>query len=143
MGPISNIGPKTSWAARDRPEQNLEEKLAVATLPEDTPDGGGGRHHITCGAGPHVPPLSRILMRGDDDDREPFMEHNSAPAAPISRNQCTRLAGNGRPASGHQPRPSRGRARAIARRCWAAAHGGGRWLRFQIFFLFSVSNFEI
>ncbi|KZV45937.1 hypothetical protein F511_30575 [Dorcoceras hygrometricum] len=25
MGPISNIGPKTSWAARDRPEQYLEE----------------------------------------------------------------------------------------------------------------------
>ncbi|KZV24621.1 FRIGIDA-like protein 1 [Dorcoceras hygrometricum] len=27
MGPISNIGPKTSRAARDRPEHNLEEKI--------------------------------------------------------------------------------------------------------------------
>ncbi|KZV16805.1 hypothetical protein F511_36561 [Dorcoceras hygrometricum] len=25
IGPISNIGPKTSWAARDKPEQNLED----------------------------------------------------------------------------------------------------------------------
>ncbi|KZT75840.1 hypothetical protein F511_47135 [Dorcoceras hygrometricum] len=27
MGPTSNIGPKTSWAARDRPELNLEVKF--------------------------------------------------------------------------------------------------------------------
>ncbi|KZV50698.1 hypothetical protein F511_25567 [Dorcoceras hygrometricum] len=40
-------------------------------------------------------------MRGGDDDRAPFMAHSSAPAAPISRNQCARLADNGRPASGH------------------------------------------
>ncbi|KZV44808.1 hypothetical protein F511_09851 [Dorcoceras hygrometricum] len=40
MGPISNIGPKTSRAARDRPEPNLEEKSAVATLPEITSDDG-------------------------------------------------------------------------------------------------------
>ncbi|KZV53671.1 hypothetical protein F511_27820 [Dorcoceras hygrometricum] len=35
MGPTSNIGPKTSWAARDRPELNLEEKFSRRNnLPE-------------------------------------------------------------------------------------------------------------
>ncbi|KZV27762.1 hypothetical protein F511_32987 [Dorcoceras hygrometricum] len=33
-GPISNIGPKTSRAARDRPEQNPRKKSAVTTSPE-------------------------------------------------------------------------------------------------------------
>ncbi|KZV21864.1 hypothetical protein F511_10000 [Dorcoceras hygrometricum] len=35
MGPKSNIGPKTSWDARDRPELNLEEKFSRRNnLPE-------------------------------------------------------------------------------------------------------------
>ncbi|KZV49397.1 hypothetical protein F511_29305 [Dorcoceras hygrometricum] len=42
MGSISNIGPKTSWAARDRPELNLE-KLAIAMMPGISPHGGGRR----------------------------------------------------------------------------------------------------
>ncbi|KZV30329.1 nuclear pore complex protein Nup85-like [Dorcoceras hygrometricum] len=82
-------------------------------MPGDTPD-DGRRHHITCGAWPHVPPLSRILMRGGDDDHVPFMAHSSAPAAPISRNQCARLASNGRPASGHRTAISRDHRTAVA-----------------------------
>ncbi|KZV46828.1 triacylglycerol lipase [Dorcoceras hygrometricum] len=40
-GPISNIGPKTSWAARDRPELNLEVKFSRRKeLPKITSDGG-------------------------------------------------------------------------------------------------------
>ncbi|KZV17851.1 hypothetical protein F511_23413 [Dorcoceras hygrometricum] len=40
IGPISNIGPKTSWAARDRPEQNLEVKFSRRNDAGDSPDGG-------------------------------------------------------------------------------------------------------
>ncbi|KZV16342.1 hypothetical protein F511_25963 [Dorcoceras hygrometricum] len=59
MGPISNIGPKTSRAARDRPELNLEAKLSRHNnLPEIVagrrPHGGGRRHHVACGAWPHA-----------------------------------------------------------------------------------------
>ncbi|KZV40193.1 carboxyl-terminal-processing peptidase 1, chloroplastic [Dorcoceras hygrometricum] len=39
MGPISNIGPKTSWAARDRPEQYLEE-ICRRNVVGTSPDGG-------------------------------------------------------------------------------------------------------
>ncbi|KZV31910.1 Region-like protein isoform 1 [Dorcoceras hygrometricum] len=51
MGPISNIGPKTSRAARDRPELNLEAKFSRHNnLPEIVagrrPHGGGRRQHI-------------------------------------------------------------------------------------------------
>ncbi|KZV48561.1 hypothetical protein F511_25684 [Dorcoceras hygrometricum] len=43
MGPISNIGPKTPRAARDRPEQNLEVKFSRRNDAGDSSDGGGRR----------------------------------------------------------------------------------------------------
>ncbi|KZV40592.1 hypothetical protein F511_09349 [Dorcoceras hygrometricum] len=64
MGPISNIGPKTSWPARDRPEQYLEEishRNAAGRLVGRRPHGGGPRPYIACRARPHAGRMMRGL----------------------------------------------------------------------------------
>ncbi|KZV37017.1 hypothetical protein F511_26692 [Dorcoceras hygrometricum] len=76
MGPISNIGPKTSWAARDRPEQNLEAKFCRCNnlseiITGGRPHGGGGRHHVACGARPHACYTKCGAWRWDTASRGP------------------------------------------------------------------------
>ncbi|KZV55480.1 hypothetical protein F511_29586 [Dorcoceras hygrometricum] len=46
MGPLSNIGPKTSRAARDRPELNLEAKFSSRNDAGDSPDGGRRQYSV-------------------------------------------------------------------------------------------------
>ncbi|KZV13573.1 GTP-binding protein Obg/CgtA [Dorcoceras hygrometricum] len=71
MGPISNIGPKTSRAARDRPELNLEAKFSRHNnLPEIVagrrPRGGGLRHISRAAQGRT---LGRVMREARPCDR--------------------------------------------------------------------------
>ncbi|KZV22104.1 hypothetical protein F511_11632 [Dorcoceras hygrometricum] len=64
MGPISNIGPKTPRAARDRPEQNLEAKFSRCNDAGDSPDGGrtaAAVANLACGVWPHAAAPSAAL----------------------------------------------------------------------------------
>ncbi|KZV57197.1 hypothetical protein F511_41232 [Dorcoceras hygrometricum] len=94
MGPISNIGPKTSWAARDRPEQNLETKFSSRNDSRDSPDGGrtaavASIMHVSCGILPHI---------GSRQAR-PFSAMHGSKMAHHLCNVCARLAATGRPLS--------------------------------------------
>ncbi|KZV50212.1 7-ethoxycoumarin O-deethylase-like [Dorcoceras hygrometricum] len=102
MAPISNIGPKTSWAARDRPEQNLEAKFSHRNnLPEIV--AGRRRRPPTCNVQPPreaaavvlrnqcatrrmliVPPRAREAASGRPPSAQPCANHRP-PSATIAR----------------------------------------------------------
>ncbi|KZT76763.1 hypothetical protein F511_46212 [Dorcoceras hygrometricum] len=87
MSPISNIGPKTSRAARDRLELNLEAKFSRHNnLPEIVagrrPNGGGRRHHVACDARPHA---RRIVSGSWRWLRQPVAQHLSCGWQPIAQ----------------------------------------------------------
>ncbi|KZV35545.1 thylakoid lumenal 15.0 kDa protein 2, chloroplastic [Dorcoceras hygrometricum] len=53
LGPISNIGPKTSRAARDRPELNPRKQTSRHDIAGTSPDGGRRRQQISRRASLH------------------------------------------------------------------------------------------
>ncbi|KZV57159.1 hypothetical protein F511_36288 [Dorcoceras hygrometricum] len=94
MGPISNIGPKTSRAAQDRPEQNLEEKFSRRNDAGYSPDGGSKAAvaaimHVSCGILPHIGSLQAW----------PFSAMHGSKMAHHLHKICARLATTGRPLS--------------------------------------------
>ncbi|KZT75899.1 hypothetical protein F511_47076 [Dorcoceras hygrometricum] len=134
MGPISNIGPKTSWAARDRPEQNLEAKFSRRNDVGDSPDDGctaavAAIMHVSCGILPHI---------GSRQAR-PFSAMHGSKMAHHLRNVWARLAATGRPLSLPRRATKRGQRASnnvcarlattgmcAQRQLVAAAHGGGQ-----------------
>ncbi|KZV07149.1 hypothetical protein F511_45369 [Dorcoceras hygrometricum] len=94
MGPISNIGPKTSWTAWDRPEQNLEAKFSRHNNAGDSSDGGrtaavAAIMHVSCG----------ILPQIGSRQARPFSAMHGSKMAHHLRNVCARLAATGLPLS--------------------------------------------
>ncbi|KZV56603.1 hypothetical protein F511_09938 [Dorcoceras hygrometricum] len=117
------IGPKTSWAARDRPEQYLEENNRRNGLPERSPDDGGRRQRIACGSLPHdaAPSAAHVAPNVAQLSHVP-----QPPLATMLRSQCARR----RPTVGHHARPARMASRgqhAIARALMRAAPGSDQF----------------
>ncbi|KZV13750.1 hypothetical protein F511_45088 [Dorcoceras hygrometricum] len=82
MGSISNIGPKTSRAARDRPELNPRKQTSRHDIAGASPD-GGRRHHVACGARSHA---RRNACGAWRTMRQPVAH----PEGDRSRNNCAR-----------------------------------------------------
>ncbi|KZV51307.1 hypothetical protein F511_17545 [Dorcoceras hygrometricum] len=136
MGPISNIGPKTSWAARDRPEYNSEVKTGRNPLPE---------HRRTAVARRRPPPprsvrrsaacLPQCVRRMAHDAPTSGASGKHRPAAnratiareisSSGRTPCEMEAANPRPPCAYSAHVARAHMR-VQRRVVAAAHGGGR-----------------
>ncbi|KZV14175.1 hypothetical protein F511_14622 [Dorcoceras hygrometricum] len=134
MGPISNIGPKTSCATRERPEKNLEAKFSHRNDAGESSDGGrtaAVATNIACGAWPHaaapsaepssklrprvahpVAPLRSSRPHATLRIAGPIQAHVRAPQFDHRANMCARPAAFGRPP------------------CAASAHGSS-WLRNQ------------
>ncbi|KZV53965.1 serine/threonine-protein kinase MHK [Dorcoceras hygrometricum] len=82
MGPISNIGPKTSWATRDRPEKYLEEislRNAAGRL-----TGHAAAANMLRAA------QARRRQHVARGSASPMAAHGSTPPASMSRNQCAK-----------------------------------------------------
>ncbi|KZV46449.1 hypothetical protein F511_11300 [Dorcoceras hygrometricum] len=155
VGPISNIGPKTSWAARDRPDLNQEVKFSRRNNLSERhagrqPHGGGGRQQIACGSSrTHTASsaasavrLRATLARGWRHLVSRRMHGLAAPtgAPPAAslrpsgrtgcappRNDCARPLAM----AGHHARPARMVSRVLLLVRWAAARGGGWLVVFQ------------
>ncbi|KZV20441.1 hypothetical protein F511_13439 [Dorcoceras hygrometricum] len=126
MGPISNIGPKTSWAARDRPELNLEvisRRNAAGDVTGRRLHGGGLRHHVACDARPHACRNSRGLSAPRRRTIAPHHPNavcqswrtSGRPprnilrvAAGHGRQACSNREASALPEAGHRARPSDG-----------------------------------
>ncbi|KZV20891.1 hypothetical protein F511_36000 [Dorcoceras hygrometricum] len=141
IGPVSNIGPKTSWAARDRPELNLEGKISCRNTPEITSDGGRTavaaatiargtrpRAAVTCAAQPrNAMRDKRIFARRGFDNRATSAHGQRATAGHRWRNGLRTTATIGRATCATIARPARNEVRAAAGHgrppCAASAHG--------------------
>ncbi|KZV28232.1 eukaryotic translation initiation factor 3 subunit A [Dorcoceras hygrometricum] len=92
---------------------------------------GRGRHHVACGARPHACRNECGAWRWIHQrvEQRPSADRTRLCARPatIDRPPCEKEA----PSDRQSDAAMRGRERAITRGCWAAAHGGGRRLRFH------------
>ncbi|KZV17948.1 lysine-specific histone demethylase 13 [Dorcoceras hygrometricum] len=86
MGPISYIGPKTSRAARDRPEQNLEAKISRRNnLPEIVAGRRPLATHRTAASSRAMP---RIVLPLTAHGRAPITRPPSSMVRNQRRNNC-------------------------------------------------------
>ncbi|KZV43215.1 hypothetical protein F511_36350 [Dorcoceras hygrometricum] len=127
---MSNIGPKTSWAARDKPELDPRKQTSRHDIAGASPD--GGRHHKNH---------ARRKATHSRDKRDAPMRHRALCmahslctticASPHNHCatlladraiMCAKLATIGRPFSGQLSAVERGKRAIIARAC---AHGEG------------------
>ncbi|KZV49562.1 protein tipD-like [Dorcoceras hygrometricum] len=94
MGPISNIGPKTSRAARDRPELNPRSKVQPSQKSAGTTSDDGrtaaAAAKIACGAWPHAAVICAA--------------YSTTNLCPTSRNLFAWPLATGRPFVGHRLR---------------------------------------
>ncbi|KZV30167.1 hypothetical protein F511_20797 [Dorcoceras hygrometricum] len=130
MGPISNIGPKTPRAARDRPEQKLEAKFSRRNDAGDSPDGGrtvASVANLACGVWPHAAAPCAALPRSIV--RQPWRTSGRPPrnivAQPCAKRR-TAMAQQLRNAAGSSPGHRVETAPSLRPMCAASAQRGPR-----------------